>query len=105
MSFEPQYTKKEYIIVAVTTLLTVLVMALAVYGIQTFVANPPNIWVTIVVAVVIGALLFFLASMMIDLYRRGGNAARALKQILKGNTRLRLQGVATLRFIGRSAAF
>ncbi len=98
-------TTKEYAIVAVTFLAIVLLMALVVYAVQTRLPNPPNMLVTIVAAVVVGVVLLFLATMAIDLYRRGGEAARALQRVKQGNTSERLRGVAMLRFIGKSAAY
>jgi len=105
MSEEPRYTTGEHITVAVTVVSIFGLMALGVYCLHPVVGTGAGFWITVGAAVVVGVLLVLLAFLAIDFYRRGGAAVRAVNSIREGNVEKRLQSVAMLRFIGKSAVF
>lgn len=97
-------TPNEVLTLRIVAISIFISMALVVCGVLAFVDSLVTFIYIVIVAIFIGILLFCLAVAAIDLRRRGGRAARALKRIHNGTRDEQLQAIEFLHFVGKSAA-
>lgn len=103
MAYEPQATPTEKLIILAVPLTILGLVVAALYALYVTVESRATLVASAAGVLVGGALLFVVVLVAVDLYRRGGAAARALRDLRSGSIADRQAGVANLRFIGTSA--
>lgn len=96
-------TRKNYFLIFVSVLLAALFTAFVFYSIQATVGGTPNFLVTFAISIVVGIVVFWLAFLGTDLFRRWDHAARALQSSRKGSPADRLHGVQDLHATGKQS--